>query len=340
MNLKIKKLFERGSNFLGTSYPILGGAMTWVSESNLVSAISNAGGFGVLACGSMDTKKLEEEIILTRSKTKKPFGVNLILLHPEIDELINCCIVNAVDIVIFAGGFPKKSQIEKLKSKRIKTVCFATTLIIAKKMIQNGIDALILEGNEAGGHIGPVSINVLVQEILPHIKEIPIFVAGGIGRGEIILKFLQLGAAGCQIGTRFVCANESIAHEKFKNIFIKSEARNAQISVKIDERLPVIPVRAIENSATQDFVEEQKKLLDLVEKKKISLKDAQLSIEHFWAGSLKRAVVDGDIEKGSLMAGQSVSLVKEIQSVKHIFKELIEQMESQINFEQEDLNHG
>ena len=336
----MKKLFEKGNSFLGTKYPILGGAMTWVSESNLVSAISNAGGLGVLACGSMDTIKLESEILLTKKKTHKPFGVNLILLHPEIDELIDCCIINNVHIVVFAGGFPKKSQIEKLKSKNIKTICFATTIVIPRKMIQNGIDALILEGNEAGGHIGPVSINVLVQEILPHIKEVPIFVAGGIGRGEIILKFLQLGAAGCQIGTRFVCANESIAHSKFKNIFIKSEARNAQISVKIDDRLPVIPVRAIENSATQNFISEQKKLINLVEKKEISLKDAQLSIEHFWAGSLKKAVIDGDVESGSLMAGQSVSLVKKLQSVSEIFNELTQQMKSQINFEQKDSNNG
>ena len=149
----------------------------------------------------------------------------------------------------------------------------------------------------------------------------------------MILKFLQLGASGCQIGTRFVCADESIAHEKFKNIFIKSEARNAQVSIKIDERLPVIPVRAIENEATQDFINEQKKLLSLVEKEKISLKDAQLSIEHFWAGSLRRAVIDGDVEKGSLMAGQSVSLVKKMQTVEEIIRELVEQMENQINFE-------
>ena len=340
MNLKIKKLFERGSNFLGTKYPILGGAMTWVSENNLVSAISNAGGLGVLACGSMNAEQLEKEIIITKKKTNKPFGVNLILLHPEINELIDCCICNKVDIVVFAGGFPKKSQIEILKSKNIQTICFATTLVIAKKMIQNGVDALILEGNEAGGHIGPVSINVLVQEILPYVNEVPIFVAGGIGRGEIILKFLELGASGCQIGTRFVCANESIAHEKFKEIFIKSEARNAQVSIKIDERLPVIPVRAIENEATQHFIDEQRRLLNLVEKKKLSLKDAQLSIEHFWAGSLKRAVINGDVEKGSLMAGQSVSLVKQIQSVKDIFGELIDQMESQVNCELKDLNNG
>jgi enoyl-[acyl-carrier protein] reductase II len=209
-------------------------------------------------------------------------------------------------------------------------MCFATTLSIAKKMISYGIDSLVLEGSEAGGHIGPVSINVLIQDILPEINEVPVFVAGGIGRGEIILKFLQLGASGCQIGTRFVCATESIAHENFKKIFIKSEARNAQVSVKLDERFPIIPVRAIENSATKEFVNEQKKLLNLIDKKKISLREAQLEIEHFWAGSLKNAVINGDIENGSLMAGQSVSMVKEIQPVTKIFSDLLMQIDKQL----------
>merc|ERR1711991_159913 len=161
--------------------------------------------------------------------------------------------------------------------------------------------------------------------ILPNISSVPIFVAGGIGRGELLLKFLELGAAGCQIGTRLVCSHESIAHEKFKNIFIKSEARNCKVSVKLDDRLPVIPVRAIENNATQMFVEEQKKVINQLDKEKISLSEAQLKIEHFWAGSLKKAVIDGDINNGSLMAGQSVSLVKKKQKVKEIFEEIVEQ---------------
>ena len=338
MDISLKKLFLRGNTFLGTKYPIMCGAMTWLSERNLVSAISNAGGCGILACGSMSVSQLEEEIVETRKMTNKLFGVNLILLHPEINDLIECCISNEVNLVVFAGGFPKKSQIELLKNNGIKTMCFATTLSIAKKMISYGIDSLVLEGNEAGGHIGPVSINVLVQDILPFINEVPVFVAGGIGRGEVILKFLQLGASGCQIGTRFVCAEESIAHKSFKQTFIKSEARNAQISVKLDDRFPVIPVRAIENNATKEFINEQKKLLNLIENKKISLRDAQLAIEHFWAGSLKNAVLNGDINNGSLMAGQSVSLVKEIQTVNEIFKELLSQIESQIN--QEKINYA
>ena len=175
MNNKILlNLFKKGSKFLETKYPIMGGAMTWLSERNLVSAISNAGGFGVIAAGSMSKVDLEIEIDETRKKTSKPFGVNLILLHPEIDSLINLCVLKKVKAVVFAGGFPKKSQILKLKSAGIKTLCFATTNAIAQKMISNGVDGLILEGNEAGGHIGPVSINVLVQEILPNVNSVPV----------------------------------------------------------------------------------------------------------------------------------------------------------------------
>ena len=333
MNEKLKKLFFKGANFLGVNLPIMGGAMTWVSENNLVSATSNAGGFGVIAAGSMSPDMLEKEIIYTKQKTTKPFGVNLILLHPQIEDLIQTCIKQKVSLVVFAGGFPKRRQIEKLRDKNIKTMCFATTSSIAKKMISYGIEALILEGNEAGGHIGPVSINVLVQEILPEVVNTPVFVAGGIGRGEIFLKFLELGAAGCQIGTRLVCSEESIAHKNFKDIFIKSEARNCQVSVKLDNRFPVIPVRAIENNASKKFIDEQKKVIKLLENNNISLKDAQLKIEHFWAGSLKKAVVDGDIENGSLMAGQSVSLVKKIQPVKDILNEFVNQANQQLKEE-------
>ena len=330
MNNKLSKLFSKGSKFLGVKFPIMGGAMTWVSERNLVSATSNAGGFGVIAAGSMSPDQLECEIINTRKKTNKPFGVNLILLHPQIEELIDLCLKLEVFLVVFAGGFPKKRQIERLKDNNVKTMCFATTPSIARKMTNYGIEGLILEGNEAGGHIGPVSINVLVQEILPEFLEIPVFVAGGIGRGEIFLKYLELGAAGCQIGTRLVCSAESVAHKNFKEIFIKSEARNCQVSIKLDNRFPVIPVRAIENNASKKFLDEQRKVIKLLDNDNISLKDAQLKIEHFWAGSLKKAVIEGDVENGSLMAGQSVSLVKKIQPVKEILEEMVFQADKQL----------
>ena len=327
----LSKLWEKGNNFLGTKYPIMGGAMTWLSENNLVSAISNAGGFGVLACGSMNENALKNQILKTQRKTKFPFGVNLIMMHPEIEKLFHVCIENNVKYVVLAGGFPKKNQIKFLKDNNLKVLTFATTLSIAKKMISYGVDALIIEGNEAGGHIGPVSTNVLAQEILPFLDEVPIFVAGGVGRGEIFLNYLQLGASGCQIGTRFVCAKECIAHKNFKEIFIKSESRSAKVSIQIDDRLPVIPVRAIVNKASNDFLTKQKNVLLNLQEGKITLKEAQLEVEHFWAGSLKKAVIDGDIENGSLMAGQSVSMVKKIEPVESIINEILFQANNQYN---------
>ncbi len=329
--IDIRKLLKKGSDFLGCQFPIIGGAMTWVSEKNLVSAISNAGGLGVIACGAMEPSLLENEIISTQKLTKNPIGVNLILMHPKIEKLIEICIENKIQFIVFAGGIPKKKYINQFKAKRIKTIAFASTLFIANRLKNFGIDALIIEGSEAGGHIGPVSTNVLAQEILPFISEIPIFVAGGIGRGESFLNYLRQGAAGCQIGTRFVCASESVAHDNFKNIFIKSESRSAQVSIQLDDRLPVIPVRAIKNKASVLFLEKQKEVLKNLEQGNVSLKEAQLTIEKFWSGSLKKAVIDGDIENGSLMAGQSVSMVKKIQPVKEIIEEIIQQASHEYN---------
>lgn len=328
---ELRERYKKGTKFLGCDIPIMGGAMTWVSEKNLVSAISNAGGFGIIACGGMEKEVLRDEIIKTKEMTKKPFGVNLILMHPDIEELMNTCVETGIKYVVFAGGFPKKSQIEKLKNYKIKTLAFATTLSIARKLIKNGIDALIIEGSEAGGHVGPVSTNVLVQEILPFIEDVPVFVAGGIGRGEVFLNYIDLGASGCQIGTRFVCAKESIAHKNFKDIFIRSEARNAQVSIQLDERLPVIPVRGLNNKASNIFIQKQKEVLNDLNKGEVSLKEAQLIIEKFWSGSLKKAVIDGDVEYGSLMAGQSVSMIKNIQTAKEIIYEIITQADVKLN---------
>ncbi len=322
----MNNIWEKGTKLLGTKYAILGGAMSWVSEHNLVAAISNAGGFGVLACGSMNSEQLTKEIIATQKLTSMPFGVNLITMHPELDQLIEACKNNKVSHVVLAGGLPKSYMIDALKQANIKVIAFAPALVIAKKLIKMGVDGIVIEGMEAGGHIGPVSTIVLAQEILPSLKdEIPIFVAGGIGRGEAIVQFLKMGAAGCQLGTRFVCANESIAHENFKNLFIRSQARDTITSVQLDPNFPVIPVRAIANKGTQNFVEAQKKALEEYNNGNLSKEAAQLMIEKFWAGALRRAVIDGDVEYGSVMAGQSVGMVSSRQSVSEIINELVEQ---------------
>lgn len=319
-------IWNKGKKLLGCEYAILGGAMSWVSEHNLVAAISNAGGFGILACGSMPPQLLDKEIKSTQALTSKPFGVNLITMHPELDQLIKTCKDNNVTHVVLAGGLPKSYMIDALKESQIKVIAFAPALIIAKKLIKMGVDGIVIEGMEAGGHIGPVSTLVLAQEILPHLKdEVPIFVAGGIGRGEAIAQFLKMGAAGCQLGTRFVCADESIAHENFKNIFIRSQARNTMVSPQLDDNFPVIPVRAIENKGTAEFIKAQRQAIEDYQSGKTSKEEAQLSIEKFWAGALKKAVIDGDVENGSVMAGQSVGMVYNKQPVAEIIQELVEQ---------------
>jgi enoyl-[acyl-carrier protein] reductase II len=181
---------------------------------------------------------------------------------------------------------------------------------------------------EAGGHIGAISTAVLAQEILPFMDEVPVFVAGGIGHGEGIAAFLGMGAAGVQMGTRFVCAMESIAHPRFKEAFIRASARDAQPSVQLDPAFKVIPVRALANSGTRRFAETQALVIGRYRRGEASLEEASLAIEHFWAGALRRAVIDGDVEEGSLMAGQSVGFVKAVEPVAAIMAGLIEEAEA------------
>lgn len=322
---RLDRLWQRGRTFLGCELAIMGGAMTWVSERNLVAAISNGGGFGVLASGAMTPERLSEEIAATQALTRQPFGVNLITLHPQLEALIDVCADHRVGHVVLAGGLPSAAAVQRVKRSGAKVLCFAPALALARKLIRMGVDALIIEGMEAGGHIGPVSTSVLAQEILPAVREVPVFVAGGIGRGEAIVCYLEMGAAGAQLGTRFVCATESVAHPRFKQAFIRAAARDAVPSVQLDPRFPVIPVRALANDATRRFIEIQRAVIDRFDRGELSQKEAQLEIEHFWAGALRRAVVEGDIENGSLMAGQSVGMVTREQPTREILAELVEQ---------------
>jgi len=327
---KTSRLMQRGSDFLGCEYAILCGAMSWVSERNLVSAISNAGGFGVIACGAMTPELLDTEIVETKKLTSKPFGVNLITMHPQLFDLIAVCERHAVSHVVLAGGIPPKGSVEAIKggTNPAKVICFAPTLALAKKLLRSGADALVIEGMEAGGHIGPVSTSVLAQEMLPELSdENLIFVAGGIGKGQAIAGYLEMGAAGVQLGTRFACASESIAHPEFKRAFFRASARDAVASVQVDPRLPVIPVRALKNKGTEEFTAKQIEVAKLLDTGEIEMGEAQLQIEHFWAGALRRAVIDGDIENGSIMAGQSVGMLKEEEPVADIIQKLMAQSE-------------
>ncbi|KUO51020.1 MAG: 2-nitropropane dioxygenase [Sphingomonadales bacterium BRH_c42] len=329
---KTSALMQRGTDFLGCKTAILCGAMSWVSERNLVSAISNAGGFGVIACGAMTPELLDAEIAATKALTARPFGVNLITMHPQLFDLIEVCRRHAVSHVVLAGGIPPKGSIEAIKGESghdARVICFAPTLALAKKLLRSGADALVIEGMEAGGHIGPVSTSVLAQEILPELaEEHLVFVAGGIGRGEAIAGYLEMGAAGVQLGTRFACAAESIAHPDFKKAFFRASARDAVASVQVDPRLPVIPVRALRNKGTEEFTAKQIEVAGMLDRGELEMDEAQLQIEHYWAGALRRAVIGGDVEGGSLMAGQSVGMVKAEEPVAQIIATLMAECEA------------
>ena len=326
---KTRRLMQRGCEFLGSETAILCGAMSWVSERKLVSAISNAGGFGVIACGAMTPELLDGEISATRALATKPFGVNLITMHPQLFELIAVCVRHKIGHVVLAGGIPPKGSVEAIKQAGARVICFAPTLALARKLLRSGADALVIEGMEAGGHIGPVSTSVLAQEMLPALaEEHLVFVAGGIGRGEAIAGYLEMGACGVQLGTRFACATESIAHPDFKKAFFRANARDAVASVQVDPRLPVIPVRALKNKGGELFTAKQREVAALLDGESIEMLEAQLQIEHYWAGALRRAVIDGDVEGGSLMAGQSVGMVTKEEPVAEIIAQLMSESET------------
>jgi enoyl-[acyl-carrier protein] reductase II len=326
---KTAALMARGAAFLGTEHAVLCGAMSWVSERHLVAAISNAGGFGVIACGAMTPELLDAEITATAARTDKPFGVNLITMHPALTDLIAVCARHRVGHVVLAGGIPPKGSVEAIKAFGGKVIVFAPTLALAKKLFRSGADALVIEGSEAGGHIGPVSTSVLAQEFLPELAaDHIVFVAGGIGRGISIASYLEMGASGVQLGTRFACATESIAHPAFKAAFFRANARDAITSVQVDPRLPVIPVRALRNKGSEEFTAKQIEVAKLLDAGTVDMGEAQLQIEHFWAGALRRAVIDGDVERGSVMAGQSVGMVTKEEPVKDIMAGLLSETEA------------
>ncbi len=326
----LDKLIKAGQDFLGCKFPIMCGAMTWVSDYKLIGALGNAGGFGLLAGGNAPVDVLEKEIIATRDYTDAPFGVNLITIAPVYKDQLQLVCDMQCKLVMFAGSIPKEPEIKKIKDTGAKVICFAPTAPLAHRLIKMGADALMIEGAEAGGHIGPVSLGVLLQQILFEIDSVPVFVAGGIATGRMMAHLLMMGAAGIQMGTRFVLSRECKAHPKFKAVFQKANARDAVATPQFDSRLPVIPVRALKNKGSKEFLKLQLELMNKLEKKLIDQQQAQYDVENFWVGALRDAVIDGNVERGSLMAGQSVGLVDEIKSIKGIIDEMIDDAESEL----------
>ena len=321
---KITKLMQRGSDFLGVKYPILCGAMTWISEPKLVSAVSNHGCFGCLAGGNAPTDVLLKYIEETKSLTDKPFAVNLITIAPAYKEHLAMIKDIKVPFIIFAGSFPKEKEIEAAKETGAKVMCFASTVSIAERMIRFGADAIILEGSEAGGHIGHVSSVILMQQVLyKFADQIPMFMAGGMSTGKMMAHALLMGAAGVQLGTRFVMTKECTCHPAFKDVFIRANARDAIATPQYDSKLPVVAVRALRNKGMDNFGKLQLRLLKELEAGTCHRQEAQEEVEKYWMGALRRAAVEGDIDFGSLMAGQSVGLVDSEMSIQDLVDELL-----------------
>jgi enoyl-[acyl-carrier protein] reductase II len=326
-----EKFSKRGAEFLGVPYPIISGGMTWVSNFELVQSVSENGAFPVFAGGNMPPEVFEKEIDRCLQDLKKPFGVNLVTIAPNYRTQYEILKSKKVAFVVFAGSFPRKADIQGMKKAGKKTMSFASTDSIAAQQIRFGIDSLILEGSEAGGHIGHVSLVVLLQQVLFRFDQVPVFVAGGIATGRMIANLMLMGAAGCQLGTRFVMSEECTAHKNFKQAFLEARARQAVATPQYDSRLPVVAVRAIKNKGTEEFGRLQMRLIEELNSGRISREKAQFQVENFWMGGLCRAVIEGDVEHGSLMAGQSVGLIRDILPMKAIICGLIQEAEAEFD---------
>jgi len=326
----LDQVWSRGQQFLGSELPIMCGAMTWISDPDLVSRMSNLGAFGVLAAGNMPPELFAQYVDRTRELTDQPFAGNVITIAPNYLPHLDILCEKKVGHIVFAGSLPRGSEVQKAKDSGAKVLCFASTDSIARRMIDYGADALILEGSEAGGHIGHVSTVVLLQEILFNFPDVPIFVAGGIATGKMIAHLALMGAAGAQMGTRFVMAEECNAHAKFKDIFIRARSREAIATPQYSAKLPVVSVRALNNHAMTHFGELQLDLLSQLKDGTITRQDAQFKVEEYWVGSLRNAAVDGDVEHGSLMAGQSVGIVDRVQPLRDILQELVDEADGEL----------
>ena len=326
----LSSLWQKGKDFLGVEIPIMAGAMTWISDHRLVSTVCNHGAFGCMAGGNMPPDLFGQEIDKIRDLTDKPFAVNLITIAPNYRDHLTIAAEKKVPFIIFAGSFPRGSEIKIAKESGARVMAFASNESIAARMIGSGVDALMLEGSEAGGHIGHVSLIILLQQVLFALKDIPIFVAGGIATGKLMAHLLLMGAAGIQMGTRFVMTEECHVHPNFKQAFIEAKARDAIATPAVGSELNVVAVRAIRNKGMGEFSDLQMDLILKHRRGEITKKDAQFEVENYWVGALRRAVQDGDVDFGSLMAGQSVGLVDKVQPMKEMFDGIISEAEEEL----------
>jgi len=283
--------------------------MAWISEANLAAAVSNAGGLGIIAAGNAPSDVVRKEIKKAKELTNKPFGVNIMLLSPYADDIARACCEEGVKVVTTGAGAPAK-YMEMFKAHDIIVIPVIPSVAIAKKMEKIGADAVIAEGMEAGGHIGKLTTMCLVPQIADAVS-IPVIAAGGIADGRGMAAAHMLGASGFQLGTRFLVATECIVHENYKKAVIKAKDIDSVITGQITGH----PVRSLRNKMTTAFIELEK------QEAKNDVPDIA-RIEEMGAGALRRAVIEGDMQGGTVMAGQIAALVKKEQSAEEIIQEI------------------
>ena len=292
------------TELLGIEYPIIQGGMAWVAEYHLAAGVSNAGGLGLIGAASAPAEWVREQIREAKKLTDKPFGVNIMLMSPYADEVAKVVAEEGVKVVTTGAGNPEK-YMKMWKEAGVKVIPVVASVALAKRMERCGADALVAEGTEAGGHIGENTTMVLVPQIVDAVN-IPVIAAGGIADGRGIAAAFMLGARAVQMGTHFVATKESMVHENYKNAILKAK----DIDSRVTGRTTGHPVRALRNQMTKQYLD--------MEKAGASFEE----LEHLTLGGLRRAVVDGDVVNGSVMAGQSAAMVKEILSCEELIQKL------------------
>lgn len=293
------------TELLNIEYPIIQGAMAWVSEANLAAAVSNAGGAGIIAAGGRDVSWVKEQIDLAKSLTDKPFGVNVVLKEENKDEIIDLICKEGVAFVTLGAGNPL-TYIEKLKKAGIKVIPVVPNIKLAKRVEESGADALVIEGMEAGGQIGKLTSLALMTQVIPEIK-IPLIVAGGFSNGIALAAALVMGASGIQSGTRFYASEECTAHINAKNAIVNAGDSDTEITGYIANR----SIRGIKNKMTEKYIQLEKE-----NSSNEQLHDLRL-------GANKKACIDGDVEWGLVHAGQSLTVIKSIDSCQQIIDDMI-----------------
>ena len=297
------------TELLGIEYPIIQGGMAWVGTNELAAAVSDAGGLGIIGSGGAPASWVKEQIQQVKKKTSKPFGVNIMLMNPEADAIAQVIVDEGVPVVTTGAGNPEK-YMEMWKAAGVKVIPVVASVALAKRMERTGADAVIAEGTESGGHIGETTTMALVPQVVDAVS-IPVISAGGIADGRGIAAAFMLGAKAVQMGTIFVASKESIASDAYKNKVVKAK----DIDTKVTGRSTGHPVRCIRNKQTQEYLRLEAEGATLEE------------LEHLTLGGLRKAVVDGDVINGSVMAGQIAGLVKEVRSCKDIVESLNAQAE-------------